>query len=189
MRVERSATKSIPWKLIQSHHSVRVIRCHTDRVKRISTEDNASVFLTVSEDGTVRQHDLRTTHQCRTQCPAPLMEAPAGISLYTLSVSKLNPYLFTVAGTSPYAYLQDRRMVRLAANEWGSQRDQGGNVQCVRRFGLSSADEEAQARAGDGQSSSPAEARRRRRYNESIRHITAVQMSEHVAEDVSFASR
>ena len=44
---------------------VRVLSCHHDRTKRIATENSPFLFLTVSEDGTVRQHDLRRPHRCR----------------------------------------------------------------------------------------------------------------------------
>ncbi|KAJ9090733.1 hypothetical protein QFC19_009475 [Naganishia cerealis] len=74
-----------------------------------------------------------------------------GVRRLLLSVSKINPYLFTVAGTTPYAYLQDRRMVRLMKDEWatggfakGGEADQGGKVHCVRRFGLNPNAEEVE---------------------------------------------
>lgn len=41
-----------------THHGadacVRVLRCHSGRVKRIALEDSADVFLTCAEDGEVR---------------------------------------------------------------------------------------------------------------------------------------
>jgi hypothetical protein len=80
--------------------SVRVLRCHKDRTKRIATENSPFLFLTVAEDGTVRQHDLRRPHRCRTECPEPLFRAPKGIDLYSLSVSAAAPYIFAVAGRS-----------------------------------------------------------------------------------------
>jgi hypothetical protein len=79
-------------------YSVRVLRCHTDRTKKIATENSPSLFLTVSEDGTVRQHDLRRPHQCRSECPEPLFRAPRGVDLYSLSVSTVTPHIFAVAG-------------------------------------------------------------------------------------------
>jgi len=131
MTTQTSTGTTLPW----SHHSTsactRVIRCHTDRVKRISTEPySPEVFLTCSEDGTVRQHDLRETpHSCRRQssrrgiygggntfassstssssCPPPLADY-GNMRLYSLSLSRLQPHLFTVAGTSPFAYLRKR---------------------------------------------------------------------------------
>ncbi|GAA5862665.1 hypothetical protein JCM1840_002630 [Sporobolomyces johnsonii] len=136
-----------PW----THHEagsacVNVFRCHTDRVKRVATEASPDVFLTCSEDGTVRQHDLRTHHVCRTSrfgqasssnCPPPLAEYSRGMSLYSLSVSKLRPHLFVVAGTSSYAFLHDRRMLRAPMErEWGITPTEGQLTQCVRRFGV-----------------------------------------------------
>ena len=111
-----------------SHHSssacTRVINCHTDRVKKISTEPYSSdLFLTCSEDGTVRQHDLRLPHQCggttrsrfgggrfkeRSCSEVPLADYSSnGMRLYSMSLSKLQPHLFAVSGTSPFAYLRE----------------------------------------------------------------------------------
>jgi hypothetical protein len=132
----------------------------------------------------VRQHDLRTRHRCRpspyappgTGCPQPLLDTRGGIELYTLSVSKLNPYLFTVAGTSKYAYLQDRRMTKQIAEEWSHRADEDARVQCVRKFGIRPTpntehrNELAQA------------------WMEP-QHITAVRMSPDVAEDVRTGRR
>lgn len=38
---------------------IRVLRCHSARAKKISTENSPDVFLTAAEDGEVRQTDLR----------------------------------------------------------------------------------------------------------------------------------
>ncbi|GAA5893872.1 hypothetical protein JCM6882_003116 [Rhodosporidiobolus microsporus] len=145
-----------PW----THHEsasacTNVFRCHTDRVKRVATEASPDVFLTCGEDGTVRQHDLRTHHVCRTpgpgrqpnaSCPPPLASYH-GLSLYSLSLSKLRPHLFVVAGTSPYAFLHDRRMLRSPAfqRDWGSSVPSSSSpfssndlTTCVRRFGVPS---------------------------------------------------
>ncbi|BGP50055.1 hypothetical protein JCM10450v2_005963 [Rhodotorula kratochvilovae] len=152
-----------PW----THHEdasacTHVFRCHTDRVKRVATEASPDVFLTCAEDGTVRQHDLRTHHVCRRNrfepaddaaCPPPLA-AYSGLSLYSLTISKLRPHLFVVAGTSPFAYLHDRRMLRAPMQrDWHlppsalSPSSSSDLTQCVRRFGLSEADNPPHARS------------------------------------------
>ncbi|GAA5823881.1 hypothetical protein JCM3770_000202 [Rhodotorula araucariae] len=152
-----------PW----THHEdasacTHVFRCHTDRVKRVATEASPDVFLTCAEDGTVRQHDLRTHHVCRrnpyqraddASCPPPLAEYN-GLSLYSLTISKLRPHLFVVAGTSPYAYLHDRRMLRAPMQrDWHLPRSalspssSSDLTQCVRRFGLPEEDNPARSRA------------------------------------------
>lgn len=116
----------------------RVLKCHRGRVKRIATEgDSDAVFLTCSEDGTVRQHDLRIGHVCKRDCPPPLCSyREQGMGLYSLSTSILRPELFVVAGTSPYAYLHDRRMIpRTMMEQWGVPATPTQLTQCVRRFG------------------------------------------------------
>ncbi|KAG0709673.1 WD40 repeat-like protein [Suillus ampliporus] len=80
---------------------IRVLRCHTGRTKRIITEDSPDLFLTVAEDGQVRQHDLRTSHSCASgACPVPLVTLPHELS--TIALSPLTPYQFVVGGESPY---------------------------------------------------------------------------------------
>jgi WD40 repeat protein len=55
---QSAATTVTEGGQIWSHHDtgacIRVFKCHRDRVKRISTENSSDVFLTCSEDGTVR---------------------------------------------------------------------------------------------------------------------------------------
>ncbi|KIL58630.1 hypothetical protein M378DRAFT_170377 [Amanita muscaria Koide BX008] len=120
----------------KQRQSIRVLRCHRDRVKRLVTEESPDVFLTVAEDGTVRQHDLRTHHICdEDSCPAPLVKLNHGLS--TISMSPLTPYQFVVAGDSPYGYLFDRRHVgRFVLEEWGAvPRAEDDLTTCVGRFG------------------------------------------------------
>ncbi|OSD04253.1 WD40 repeat-like protein [Trametes coccinea BRFM310] len=115
--------------------AIRVLRCHSARVKRIVTEDSPDLFLTVAEDGSVRQHDLRVRHTCGADsCPAPLVQVAHDLS--TLSLSPLTPYQFVVAGSSPYGYLFDRRHAgRHFREEWGQPPDADEVTTCVRRFG------------------------------------------------------
>ncbi|KZT05508.1 WD40 repeat-like protein [Laetiporus sulphureus 93-53] len=113
----------------------RVLQCHSARVKRIVTEESPDLFLTVAEDGTVRQHDLRVPHNCFSgSCPSPLIKLSC--SLNTLALSPLTPYQFVVAGEAPYGYLYDRRAVgRFFQEEWGMPPDADSLTTCVRRFG------------------------------------------------------
>ncbi|THV08513.1 WD40 repeat-like protein [Dendrothele bispora CBS 962.96] len=114
--------------------------CHKDRVKRIVTEESPNTFLTVSEDGTVRQHDLRTPHRCRAACPTPILHVKHDLS--TLAMSPLTPYHIVVAGSSPYGYLFDRRYTgRDIQEEKGMASD--GLTTCIRRFGQSGKEENA----------------------------------------------
>ncbi|KAF8528968.1 WD40 repeat-like protein [Hysterangium stoloniferum] len=124
-------------KYTKEQACIRTLRCHRDRVKRIITENSPDYFLTVSEDGTVRQHDLRTPHKCSRKdeaCPSPLLRLP--FSLSTIALSPLTPYNFVVAGDSPYGYLFDRRQPgRRFKEEWGAEGVSNDLTSCVRRFG------------------------------------------------------
>ncbi|KAI9466991.1 WD40 repeat-like protein [Lactarius psammicola] len=114
-----------------------ISRCHSGYAKRIAVEDSPSQFLSVGEDGTVRQHDMRVPHQCKIGCPAPLAKLPHPLS--TLSNSPLASHLFVVAGHSPYGYLFDRRHSgRFLKEEWGVSLKANDFTTCVRRFGRKS---------------------------------------------------
>lgn len=147
--------------------------------------------MTVSEDGTVRQHDLRRPHQCPGDCPTPLFRAPLGVDLYSLSVSNVAPHIFAVAGrtdTVSYPFLKifgsaishvqafvcDRRMVERQSPSWGSKIVGSGQVHCVRRLGLTNDEWDSVNPEG------PA-----RRMYAGERHITCVKMSPEHADEVS----
>ncbi|KIM90838.1 hypothetical protein PILCRDRAFT_150692 [Piloderma croceum F 1598] len=122
-----------------SESCIRVLRCHDARVKRIVTEQSPDLFLTVAEDGTVRQHDLRASqHTCSSgTCPPPLVKLPHELS--TLALSPLTPYQFVVAGEAPYGYLFDRRQAKCTIQErWGMSPRSDDMTTCVRRFGRKS---------------------------------------------------
>ncbi|PWN24928.1 WD40 repeat-like protein [Jaminaea rosea] len=175
----------------------RTLKCHRGFVKRVQTEQSADIFLTVSEDGDVRQHDLRTHHICRPRygstdssthgsCPRPLIHHSA--PLYTLSLSPLQPWLFAVAGMSPYAYLYDRRMAgRVLEDEWGAAASTSSSssttdpllARCVRRFGLPCGDWDGKdCRPQQLEEPGGANVRRGRRRHDTMEHITAVQLGE-----------
>lgn len=146
------ASDVIPQKLY-SHYSNphKVYRSHTDRVKRIVTESSPHVFLTCSEDGTVRQFDLRQ--------PSSFYARPSGrsssqrsyfgvtltsldsldeednsnpplisyrrhqIDLNTVSCSTSQPHYIALGGAHPHCFLHDRRML---GRDLG--REHGGGV-------------------------------------------------------------
>jgi len=115
---------------------MRIYTSHMDRVKRIVTESSPHLFMTCSEDGTVRQFDLRQPSQFYTRPhvdpsrPAPFasfhsmndenedeMNPPLisyrhhGIDLNTLSCSTSQPHYLVVGGSHQYCFLHDRRML------------------------------------------------------------------------------
>ncbi|WVR00334.1 hypothetical protein IAU59_007477 [Kwoniella sp. CBS 9459] len=176
MEIERLVRDSATGELDGSGgDGVTILRCHKDRTKRISTENSPYLFLTVSEDGTVRQHDLRRPHTCRSECPDPLFYAPRGVDLYSLSVSTVTPHMFTVAGRTDCAYVCDRRMLHRQTPSWGQHVRSSGQVHCVRRLGLPDDEwDKVSPRSGD------------RMFGDE-RHITCVRMSPEHADEVAVA--
>lgn len=102
----------------------KVFRSHSDRVKRIVTESSPWLFLTCSEDGEVRQWDIR---QPESRYPAPSSMSrrssnddnvpPPLISykryhldLNTISCSPSQPHYIALGGAHLHCFLHDRRM-------------------------------------------------------------------------------
>ncbi|CCG83760.1 protein of unknown function [Taphrina deformans PYCC 5710] len=113
-----------------------VYRAHHDRVKRIAVEDDGHCFLSCSEDGDIRQFDLREDNSVGNGYRAPLISyAKYQIDLNTLSLNKINPYLLATGGSHPCAFLHDRRMVgRDLKSEWGAVPVARTPTQCVKKF-------------------------------------------------------
>lgn len=132
----------------------RVYRSHGDRVKRIVTESSAHLFLTCSEDGEVRQWDLRQPSSAypsptdANDVPPPLISYKRySLDLNSISCSPSQPHYIALGGAHLHCFLHDRRMLgRDKINERGgtllthdgmSETDEelmGQATQCVRRF-------------------------------------------------------
>ncbi|KAF8542916.1 WD40-repeat-containing domain protein [Trichophaea hybrida] len=111
----------------------RTYTSHNDRAKRIVTESSPYLFLTCSEDGTVRQFDLRqpssfyvrpegrvrsATHGRVTfpdvedeRNPPLISYRRHGIDLNTISCSTSQPHYIALGGSHLYCFLHDRRML------------------------------------------------------------------------------
>lgn len=70
-------------------------------------------------------------------CGDPLIQY-GRMMIYSISISKLRPQLLVLGGSSRWAYLHDRRMLRNEmVRDWGVElREESGFTQCVRRFGV-----------------------------------------------------
>ncbi|KAK5123260.1 hypothetical protein LTR85_002690 [Meristemomyces frigidus] len=103
----------------------RVYRSHGNRVKRIVTESSPHLFLTCSEDGEVRQWDLRQPSSAYpsprdgryggggsdTSVPPPLISYKRyNLDLNTISCSPSQPHYIALGGAHLHAFLHDRRM-------------------------------------------------------------------------------
>jgi len=112
--------------------SARVYRSHSDRVKRIVTESSPYLFLTCSEDGEVRQWDLRQPSSAypaprggrgflasravrehdSSNVPPPLISyKPYHLDLNTISCSPSQPHYIALGGAHLHCFLHDRRML------------------------------------------------------------------------------
>jgi nuclear receptor interaction protein len=116
-------------------------RCHSDTVKRIVTEDNPFYFLTCSQDGDVRQWDVRAPstlyppqrdsmipswardEDAVGNVPPPLISySRYGIELNTVSCSPSQPHLIALGGSHLHCFVHDRRMLgRDVNNERGAK--------------------------------------------------------------------
>ncbi|KAK5732962.1 hypothetical protein LTR17_010095 [Elasticomyces elasticus] len=131
----------------------RVYRSHGDRVKRIVTESSPHLFLTCSEDGEVRQWDLRQPSSAypaprgrgADNVPPPLISYKRyNLDLNTISCSPTQPHYIALGGAHLHCFLHDRRMTgRDRLQETGktarsSQPDDEEIMtqatQCVRKF-------------------------------------------------------
>jgi len=114
--------------LSTSSTNVKVFRSHSASVKRIVTEASPFYFLTCSEDGTVRQWDIRQPESAypkskysifdpgadrmNDDTPPPLISyRDYNIDLYTLSCSPSQPHYIALGGTHLHCFLHDRRML------------------------------------------------------------------------------
>ncbi|KAH8700662.1 hypothetical protein BGW36DRAFT_374661 [Talaromyces proteolyticus] len=120
-------------RYLTTHNTnTRVYRSHADRVKRIVTESSPYLFLTCSEDGEVRQWDLRQPssaypapqggqgfmayrpgiHHNDTNVPPPLISYKRyHLDLNTISCSASQPHYIALGGAHLHCFLHDRRMV------------------------------------------------------------------------------
>ncbi|CAI6337756.1 unnamed protein product [Periconia digitata] len=150
--------------LTQGDTNAKAFRCHSDTVKRIVTEDSPFYFLTCSEDGDVRQWDIRQpaktyprprdymtpswATQSSDNVPAPLISySDYHLDLNTVSCSPSQPHYIALGGAHLHCFLHDRRMlgrdrlaergVRLASPDNWSDREEklfSSATQCVKKF-------------------------------------------------------
>ncbi|KAL8767976.1 MAG: hypothetical protein Q9209_005647 [Squamulea sp. 1 TL-2023] len=141
--------------------NTRVYQSHADRVKRIVTESSPFLFLTCSEDGEVRQFDLRLPSSAYpspnggrglyarrrqhddSNVPPPLISYKRhNLDLNTISCSATQPHYIALGGAHLHCFLHDRRML---GRDRLTERGIPGNITPSRSMSL--ADEETMSGA------------------------------------------
>ncbi|KAJ5791167.1 uncharacterized protein N7518_008178 [Penicillium psychrosexuale] len=145
--------------LSDGNTNARLYRSHADSVKRIVTESSPFLFLTCSEDGDVRQWDLRLPSSAYppprggqgfmayrqglehddSNVPPPLISyKPYGLDLNTISCSPSQPHYIALGGAHLYCFLHDRRMLgqktSASAASLNNDEEMSKATRCVRRF-------------------------------------------------------
>ncbi|XP_066918080.1 WD and tetratricopeptide repeats protein 1-like [Clytia hemisphaerica] len=106
---------------VPSSRTIQNFYCHSRRIKRLAVCDSSpSMIWSASEDGTVREFDLRSPHKCSSESPCRNVL----VNLKTQSVPnkevkciQLHPHfpeLFAVGATDPFVRLYDRRNMNLS---------------------------------------------------------------------------
>uniref|UniRef100_A0A1D1ZD60 WD and tetratricopeptide repeats protein 1 n=1 Tax=Anthurium amnicola TaxID=1678845 RepID=A0A1D1ZD60_9ARAE len=113
-----------------SPEPLALFQCHSKRVKKLAVEvGNPNVVWSASEDGTLRQHDLREGASCppvgapNQECRNVLLDLRSGakksladspkqcLGLKSCDISPTRPHQFLVGGSDAFGRLYDRRML------------------------------------------------------------------------------
>ena len=118
--------------LSESTTNAKVYRSHADRAKRVVTESSPHLFLTCSEDGEVRQWDLRMpssaypaprggrryarfrggTDEGSDNVPPPLISYKKyALDLNSITCAASQPQYIALGGAHLHCFLHDRRML------------------------------------------------------------------------------
>lgn len=119
----------------------RSFTCHTRRVKRLSVSSQSPHLIwSGSEDGTVRQFDLREPHSCSSvkPCANVIINLTENIGpaseVKCIEVHSIYPELLAVGGSDPFVRLYDRRIIKSRTKNGTSQSDSPPTAGCVAYF-------------------------------------------------------
>lgn len=100
--------------------TTQICTCATGRVKRLATAPQLPyLFWSASEDGAVRQYDLRSPHSCSGDVNNVLVYLRTHLGHFAeakcLAINPLRPEMLAVGANDPYVRLYDRRMIKLTS--------------------------------------------------------------------------
>ncbi|XP_077295822.1 WD and tetratricopeptide repeats 1 [Arctopsyche grandis] len=93
--------------------------CHYGRVKRLTTTPECpNLVWSAGEDGLILQHDIRTSHTCKSDSPIVLVNLLNQVGRYAeakcLAINPRRPEQLAVGANDFYVRLYDRRMIKLS---------------------------------------------------------------------------
>ncbi|XP_015764226.1 PREDICTED: WD and tetratricopeptide repeats protein 1-like isoform X1 [Acropora digitifera] len=114
-----AADAKVQIHTVETKETSQVYKCHIGRVKRLATAPNTPYLLwSASEDGTIRQFDLRQPHTCNTSsknCKNVLINLNIYVGAMAeakcLAINPLQPELLAVGCNDPFVRLYDHRML------------------------------------------------------------------------------
>lgn len=114
-----AADAKVQIHTVETKETTQVYKCHIGRVKRLATAPDTPYMLwSASEDGTIRQFDLRQPHTCNTSsknCKNVLINLNIYVGAMAeakcLAINPLQPELLAVGCNDPFVRLYDHRML------------------------------------------------------------------------------
>lgn len=111
---------------------IGTVRLFDLRVPHICSPHNVRSFLT-AQNKPAQQFPLPEGPDIHHGCPPPIVNySKYNIELNSMTINKIFPHYFAVAGMNDYIYLHDRRM--LPAHNTQFNNNQMDTLKCVKRF-------------------------------------------------------
>lgn len=134
-----AADAKVQIHTVETQETSQVYKCHIGRVKRLATAPDTPYMLwSASEDGTIRQFDLRQPHNCNTSsknCKNVLINLNIYVGAMAeakcLAINPLQPELLAVGCNDPFVRLYDHRMLASYSLSAEVKRPSSGNSSCT----------------------------------------------------------
>lgn len=109
------------------------VRSFDLRVPHVCSPHSVRSFLTARKKP-ARQFPIPEGHNIHHGCPNPILDySRYNTELNSMTINKLFPHYFAVAGMNDYIYLHDRRMMPANYKQFGYN-DPLDTLKCIKRF-------------------------------------------------------